>query len=198
MNDRALRAVKKLYIRLCVARDTLAVLEIRIFLETYPLGPSPSSAPDQNTRYPNLKYGTAILPLWRQTTELRAVSKHWPAFTRLLDALTPFILTTSVMFSISHPEEFQRAKATKARRLATQDPALTIPESTAENCFETMRLSANIAPGRCLLQTTHPSKLACLITVGLALSSGGSIAIPALGLQFTAKPGVFGALSTEH
>jgi hypothetical protein len=99
------------------------------------------------------------------------------------------------MFSVSYPEEFKRAKAIKARRFAAQDPALAIPESTAENCFETMRMSANIALGRCLLQTTHPSKLACLITIRRGLSNGGNIAILALGLQLTAKLGGFRALS---
>jgi hypothetical protein len=138
--------------------------------------------PRSEYSYPQPEIWDGHPPPLAATTELRAGSEHWPAFTRLLDALKSFILTTSVMFSISHPEEFQRAKPIKARRLAAQDPASTIPESTAENCLETVRLSANIALGRCLLQTTHPSKLACLITIRRGLSSGGNIAILALGL----------------
>jgi hypothetical protein len=32
--------------------------------------------------------------------------EHWTGFTRLLAALEPFILTTSIMLSLTHPEEY--------------------------------------------------------------------------------------------
>jgi hypothetical protein len=174
--------------------DAIGVFEIRNFLRTYPLEPSPAF--DQNIHNPGEKRGTTILPLWQQTNEFRDGSTHWPAFTRLLAVLKPYVLCASAMFAITHSEEYRKARVVKERRLAAQNPALAIPHGSADNCFETVRLSANIAPTSCPLQTTHPSKLASFAVIGRRLFNGGGIAVPALGTLHALMPGGFLVLDT--
>ncbi|KAE9380788.1 hypothetical protein N431DRAFT_540331 [Stipitochalara longipes BDJ] len=161
--------------------DAIGILEIRNFLRTNPSRTIP--AIDQNAHTPGEKYGI--------TTAFRDGSTHWPAFTRLLVALKPYILSTSMMFSISHPEDYRKEKAIRDRRLPPQDPALAIRHNSDEDCFETVRLSANIAPASCPRQTTHPSKLASMVSIGRRQFIGGDIAVPALGMLHTLKPGGF-------
>jgi hypothetical protein len=66
---------------------------IRKFLKTYPL--EAPATQDLNNHPANVsvreKYGTCILPLWRQTTELHKGSEHWQAFTELFRVIQPLI-----------------------------------------------------------------------------------------------------------
>ncbi|KAN0120177.1 hypothetical protein V8E51_002385 [Hyaloscypha variabilis] len=143
-----------------VRMDAIGVFEIKKFLRTYHLGPSPAF--DQNIHASGETYGTVILPLWQQTTEFR----------------------NGMPFS----EEHSKAKSIKERRPAAQTPALTIPHGSADNCFETVRLSAKIAPTSCPLQTTHPSKFATFAVIGRRLFHEGGIAVPALATEVHTTP----------
>ena len=167
--------------------DAAAVAEIRNFLQIYTLGPS--LAPDQITHRQDEKYGTVILPLWQQTDDFRVGTPHWPAFVRLLAALKPYAEVASALLSISHPEEVIKSKGIRERQLAAQDPAPATPHGSAEDCSKTVRLSANIAPTTHALATTHPSKLAAFAVIGRGLFTGGDLALPALDMRHTLKPG---------
>jgi hypothetical protein len=136
-----------------------------IFVQTCPLDPAPvrDTQPHLN---PNERVGTVLLPLWRQTPRMNSHSPHWPAFLELLRLLRPHLIACSNAMKFTAPWAHGCALELYREQLFSGNPANVIPQPVNDNCFETFRLSANMALDPHLLITTHQSFWAVIVAVG--------------------------------
>ena len=100
------------------------------------------------------------------------------------------MIASNVILERGWPTVSERPRDIKDSRLAGQNPTQDIPIQFTQNCFETMGLSVNIAPDLGHLRTTHPSKLAWVVPVGLGMFTGGGLETPQLNRRFIMEAGV--------
>jgi hypothetical protein len=154
---------------MATSMNDIIVSAIRTFLQTYPLT-VPAIQDQQEHSSATEKVGTVILPLWQTTSTLHPGSLHWAAYKSFLCAIKDFIDSASECLQEESPFDHGDAIETFNSR-----PTPTIPYSEANKCFETMRLSANLALVGHRLSTTHESTDAVLTPFGYFV--GGNIVV---------------------
>ena len=147
------------------AHANLLLTAIRQFLQSCSLATSPIRDTQPHLD-PNERVGTILLPLWRQTPLTNTHSPHWQAFLELLRTLRPYLIECSRAMRSTAPYAYDSALRIYQDQLFGGDQANAIPQITAENCFQTLRLSANMALAPHLLNTSHPSFWAAIAAVG--------------------------------
>jgi hypothetical protein len=163
------------------AHANLLLTAIRQFLQSYPLAISPIRDTQPHLD-PNERVGTILLPLWRQTPLTNTHSPHWQAFLELLRTLRPYLIECCRAMRSTAPYAYDSGLRIYQDQLFGGDQANAIPQITAENCFQTLRLSANMALAPHLLNTSHPSFWAAIATVGPF--DYGDVLLPSLGERY--------------
>jgi hypothetical protein len=143
----------------------LLLTAIRQFIQSCPLATSPIRDVQPHLN-PNERVGTILLPLWRQTPIMNTHSPHWPAFLELLRTLRPYLIECSRAMRSTAPYAYDGALQNYRDQLFGGDQATTIPQITPENCFQTLRISANMALAAHPLRTSHPSFWVVIAAVG--------------------------------
>ncbi|KAE9380811.1 hypothetical protein N431DRAFT_433053 [Stipitochalara longipes BDJ] len=132
-----------------------ALAAVTKLLETYPLtDPPPTNRQHAN---PDRKSGIIELPLWQTTATVHPSSPHWSAYQTFIQAITPVVKSAGIMLSTYQKPKFDQARTLLLARNAAQDPSKCLPQYTPDNCFETLKLSANLALPPAPLTTSHCS-----------------------------------------
>ncbi|EKD14331.1 hypothetical protein MBM_07561 [Drepanopeziza brunnea f. sp. 'multigermtubi' MB_m1] len=149
--------------------------DIRLFLQNHhriPLEP-PHGRDTQPHPSPDQRYGTIILPLLTLPTGTDRGNLHWPTVQSFLEALTPLLYTASEACRISDAERHDQALRIVGELLRDQDPRMGVAAITSYSCFETVRLSVNLALDAAPLRSDHGSQVVAVAVIGDF--SGGNI-----------------------
>ncbi len=143
-----------------------------------------------NQLHPNAyeKHGTIILPLAKQTEKMNYKSSNWNAFNEFLEALKPLLAGITTLLMALHRKEYDQASAILQKgRGEGYNPTRDINPLVFPNCFETVRLSANLALDVAPLTTSHKSQIAMIVPIGEY--TGGDIVGPESKLITDLKAG---------
>lgn len=143
-----------------------------------------------NQPHPNAyqRYGTIILPLARQTEKMNNQSANWGTFNEFLEALQPLVAGISALLITYHRKEYDQATSILQRgRGEGYDERRDINPLVFPNCFETVRLSVNLALDAAPLTTSHRSQMAMIVPIGEY--TGGDIVWPESSASTDLKAG---------
>lgn len=152
---------------------------IRTFLQSYlnldpaPIGHDGLPVPDDRPRTdPSTPYGTVVLPLWEQSEKFNTTSPHWAAFNTFLDAIVPALSIASRKIQEHMPEAFASALALAFITRMSVPNHRSIRQRSMMNCFESVRLSANLSLKPAQIGTTHPSQMVATMLFGESTDGG--------------------------
>jgi len=124
-------------------------LALRQFVQTFPLNQPAiiDRQPHPSNPGPSEIHGTVVLPLWQGNATINATSPQWNTYLQLLQSLTPILSRSAIILSSVDKNSYDGARRLYLVQVITQDPANAIPppHMTDWNCFESMRISANLA-----------------------------------------------------
>jgi len=155
--------------------NQIVVPVVRNLLTTCPLeAPVPH---DRNTHPTNpsasQKHGTVLLPLWRQNSHTNESSPHWKSYTSLIQMLSPAFDEMAAGFKYADPELedlYDKAIRIYLQEATAQNEYKLVPPEPMQiwNCFQTMRLSANLALESAPLDAGDGSRWAMMMGFGNA------------------------------
>ncbi|KAF8849223.1 hypothetical protein BDZ45DRAFT_810156 [Acephala macrosclerotiorum] len=180
---------------------------VKAFVQVYPLG-SPGGLDKQpHTRLePYEPHGIIVLPLWEQRDGFKKDSPGWKAFNILLDTLAIAAHFAAEKVEADQPGRYRLAVIHRnvgniiCLGRGTAITPRTSRDGTNKDCFQSVRLSANIALEPAKMTTFHRSSVAAVMVLGSFRNGGEMLRIhPERGRQQgMLSPGKIGLAPTAH